>query len=594
MKKTVSIFVTLSLLMALVPVKFEANEISRNNAHAIAPVVAGMAFLEAAASGAGVTTSQFVASIVGMSTFATGISFAKSTGVSLGASLGSNLNSLVDAADYPNWDDLSSSDKTAWGTKENYDAAKFNSLLDAFDLGDARQRFYSSGGGNFEWQNDEREKVEQLGRIAKNWVLGGYNTAEDILTPLVSSYADVYANFLGRTAYEKVNANDYVEWPTAVEKTDLYINYGDVSQFVFNDGDVNYRYSIVTSLPGVYWIITHTDNSNNSGFLLWMFSKQSFKYGTKNQTIVEGNPAPTNPTPVSNSSVATINSETFYWNRASVNVQSSIPDLVYENMHDSGYVYGLDDYYLPDNVKKVLYLILFEGEELDINPAQVNVLDYPEDIESDPDLEVYYPENGVFPGMNFTSFTTDGTGSGSGGETGGNAQDYSPFFRRIIELLEQFSFYATGHLKVHDEGVFNSLTEATNELVSIGNKLSEMLVLLRNWMTTSAADDLIGEVDFDEIGDNAADLLDTISSLAPFGALLLISEMTAILSQTGNIEKPELVFPFEFMPGEEYTLIIDLSWLDDLKPVINTCCIIILLYGLAGATMRIVEMEAAS
>lgn len=602
--KILACFLAVALVVLTTPISLNFDtsnnsiDIQTNKAHAVVPVAgAAAAFLAEVAAASGLTVSEFIATVAGVSAVGVGMGIATDAGINYGNSASVNLDNLIDAADYPAWDTLSAETQEAWGTKENYDSAKFNSLLGAFDLGDARDRYYS-GGGNIDYTEEETSILTRLGRIGSNWINNGSNTVSDLLSTLSSDSQAVYNTFYGVSTNETINSSDVNGWTGDSFNVILYKTA--YVKFAENRGSYGYWYYQRATGNEVYTVL-YRDNSTNY-INTFFFSKSPFMYGynakgTDTNINVQLNPVSLNRT----SSEKTWNDNIYY----TAEIKQSVAGTIEENN------LVLSTGFESSEINSLAKYLLF-NEDLNIGQAPVSVQDYPEDVSSEPDQQIYFPALGINQNMNWNDFTEQPeTPPDSGGtdlteviellQRFHFTVDYNllvqdnPLRSAVMELvsgMNRFSFYAgTGQLKVHDEGVFDAVGDLGTYL---GGLLNQIQATLSGFFVTDTATDVIGDLDFPDLGDKAVDLVDTISTLAPFGAMFLISELVAILSQVGKIQTPSMVFDFNFMPEHEYNLTVDLSWLADAKPIINVACILTLIVALAGTTARLIELEAAA
>lgn len=602
--KIFACFLALALVLLTTPIGLNLDtqnksiEIQSNKAHAVVPVAgAAAALLAELAAASGLTVSEFVATVVGSCAVATGMGIAIDSGINYGNDAAVNLGNLMDAADYPAWDTLPDSTKEAWGDKQYYDSAKFNSLLDAFGLGDARERFYSSGGG-FEFTADETNRLEQLGRIGQNWINNGSNTVQSVIDSMSPQYNQYIGAYLGHSTFKVVHGSDVDNWPSGAPET-VNVNIGNycLTKRSKSDG-TSVEYVQTQSTDDVYFILTYY----GANYSVKMFSKSGFSYGYNAKTVYDGQQVVLNPvTPTTQASEKTFQGNTFYYaghsrsgggNFAESTMAANATDL-------DGQIWV-----------QICGAILFDSDATstlgDIVP---DIEGYPDDILAQGDTNVYFPAVGIQPGNTWENFETQPETPPVVDDEEDLSEiiellkrfhftvDYNllvqdnPLRSAVLEIvstLDKFKFYnVTGQLKVHDDGVYDSLGD-------IGGILRQIQATLGSFFVTDTASDVIGDFEFPELEDRALDLVDTISTLAPFGAMLMVSEVVSILSQVGKIQKPELRFDFGFMPGHSYPLVLDLSWMDQMKPVINIVCITTLILGLMGVTARLVELEAAA
>ena len=645
--KILACFLALSLVLLTTPVSLNFDthnksiEIQPNQAHAVLPIgAAAAAFLADIAAASGLTVSELVTTVVGMTAVSTGMGIAREAGINYGNAASVNLGNLIDAADYPAWDTLSEEQQESWGSKENYDSAKFNSLLDAFDLGDARDRFYSSDGGNVDYTSDELTRLEQLGSIGQNWIKNGSNTVQNIIDSMNPQYQNVFQNFIGRSTYKKITGADYDNWPSGAPD-ELYINVGNYCMIKSGpDASNRYIYMQTQSTADVYYIVMYRNYGNGryASKNIYMFSKSGFKFGSNTKTIAADKPVVLDPVSATTDSREMNGtgdySGKFYYNGGYVSEGGS-SDYVESTMMANQFT-GTNLSW----VNQVEQIILFsEDATAGLGSATPDIVGYPEDILTQGDTNIYFPSTGIVPGTNWQDYETqpetppiideevdlteiiellkrfhftvdynllvqDNPLRSAVREIASSLDRFN-FYSQYGELkvhdqrlqdalsllLGKFQFYSTGQLKVHDEGVYDAIGDMSRTL---GGLLNQIQATLSGFFVTDTATDVIGDLNFPDLGDKAVDLVDTISTLAPFGAMFLISELVAILSQVGKIQSPSMVFDFNFMPGQEYGLTVDLSWLDDAKPIINLACIVTLIVALAGATARLIELEAAA
>lgn len=142
--------------------------IHRSEAHA-APAAQPYAydFLESCAEAAGMSVPDYMLTC--------GIAIAGTTGLNIfaedaGYSTVTTMHKLVGTAQWPDWDDLTSEQKSSWGDVDNYYAAQFNSLAGCFGLGNLRDTYYSNGGADFE--GEPASLLSQIGDIGRQWANG--------------------------------------------------------------------------------------------------------------------------------------------------------------------------------------------------------------------------------------------------------------------------------------------------------------------------------------------------------------------------------------------------------------------------------------
>lgn len=124
------------------------------------------------------------------------------------------------------------------------------------------------------------------------------------------------------------------------------------------------------------------------------------------------------------------------------------------------------------------------------------------------------------------------------------------------------------------------------------SSLGESVDAIYHWLILSnTVDEVIGDFDFGEVAENANLLMENASQLAPFVGFELMAVMLQIWAATG-VHNPNLDMQFNFMPGSNELVTIDLSWLADAQPLFNMLCISMLLLCLVNSSVRIIEQEA--
>lgn len=353
-------------------------------------------FLESAAAAAGLSTGDFVATVAGTVLTAKGMSIANDAGVKLGSSGVENLENLIEAADYPDYYDLSINDQQAWGTKQNYDAAKFNSLLSAFGMGDDVGRYYTSGGNNFEFSDDVLDTLQRFGRIGNNWITGIGNIVGDIVSLITNSESiDDYFIVSESDSYDAENISD---WPSGVPRNGKYAitNFATINVTYKSSSRTPYRTNLASE--PVYCIAyeTKTSNSGNQWVSLDFFSKEPFQYATSyfSNSLQTVN---------TNANYRMFNGHDIYFvsngNTTGTTSGSVISSTVPVNYFDRGQLTG--DMFL------VIYDAILYGDIL-VADSQEKIPEYP--IEPVPsDERVYIPSDGVNNTNTWNTYLTPST-----------------------------------------------------------------------------------------------------------------------------------------------------------------------------------------
>lgn len=367
------------------PMGLLVPDVRANRAYANPVVVNGAKnFIKVAAAEAGLTPAQFVATTVGMVTVGCGYDITKGVGVNMADTLDNSVGNLIDAADYPSYDSLSAEEQAQWGSKDNYDSAKYNSLLNAFGMGEAQSRFFGSGGGDIDeptsydgWTQVEKDRLQQIGRIGSNWLNGARAKFGDIIGCLTDP-EDVTAWIGSDESY--VSGEGVNGWPSYVPRN-LPVSYGNAFQASKGTSVSN----ICTSNNPVYYVpYTNTSSSYRNQIRAELFSKTAFiayNDGNANEAF--------------NASRITYNGETFYcYTRARY------------NLYASGYIFNMTvnsfgNILSSNDIKVIGYRILF-GEILG-NVEKIE--NYPTDDIPD-DENIYFPNSGITPNITYNQFIT--------------------------------------------------------------------------------------------------------------------------------------------------------------------------------------------
>lgn len=229
-------------------------------------------FIDEMAEQAGLTPAQYIATVTGVSNIVSGVNFIRDGGVmgavsDYAATKANQLSSIIDAADYPAWSSLDASTQQSYGSQEAYNAAKFNSLMEAFGLDTARSRYYTSGGGNFEWQNDEIEKLEQLGRIGSNWANGVANTFSSLKgTVTNNNYFVPWTGAVQNTTFD--GSTETPDWPSGVPAT---MNVARINLGVVQANRSGFGIYAKTTRDVYMCTWNSMSDSTNGSMYIWVF-----------------------------------------------------------------------------------------------------------------------------------------------------------------------------------------------------------------------------------------------------------------------------------------------------------------------------------
>ena len=548
----------MALVIAIAPlnVKFEKGfHIEQSKACAATPVADAVGFIETAAQQTTLSSAEFVATVAGI-VASSGFNISATSSITMGNTLSQNLAAIAPTSDYPAWSSLSSSEQNSWTSEDNYNAARFNSLMGAFDID--VDSYYSGGGGSHSFAPGELDLLSDISDIGQDWI-DGVGILYSTVFGTIQDEEAIYKYF-GQVDYSIVDGSNDPNWPSGVPTT-IYVYSG--TYLAIKAASSSYWFF----QPGCYYYVIMNESGNN--FCCDMFSKTQTKYASKS---VEGDiPTQSNYRDLPTS---TYNGNR-YWHNFGTYLSGS-------NLRFDGVAPSPTPISNMNNASNLAAYLLFNDLVSEPEQVQPNITDYPGETNIDNSINIYFPSGGLTedtPWDDFLTYQEEITEDLSGIIT---------LLRHIDSDLHNFEFTSLGNLKVYDGVVADILDNMYQRIVNIETLLGKLTM-------PSNADQIIGNFDFDDIEAKVPDLLDTISELAPFGALALLSEIFAIVSEVNVVDNPELVFPFQFggYTDDGLEVVVDLSWMDDLKPAINFFTILMLVLGLTYATIRVVQMEAA-
>ena len=615
----VVISVMLALCISILPFNVKLSSgfhIEKQEANA-SVITDAASFLEEVATATTLTTAELVATIVGVTTVKTGIIITNENGVSYSNTLTQNLSGLIDTDEYPDWNTLSSSEQQDWGSEDAYSSAKFTELLRPYGLGDAYDRYHSGGGSHgFGFTSSELDILDTISSLGEDWKTGSGILLDDVINGLNLNRQSLNT-WLPLEQYTYTNDANDPNWPSGFSNT---VTYSEVSQAQYSirvSGQERFR-SLTFSTP--IYAFSGTYNNGNSSWNMY-FNKVTFKYSKNNDATFPSSSS-------NNATSASSNGRAVYYHSE----EDGYP-LVSSTVSYNGDLSALQ------NSNKIVYVLaqILYGES---SSSYQEMSGYPSsEIENDnydPSIVIYFPSSGIDDQTQWDdllSYQEEITEDLSGIIT---------LLRHIDSDLHNFDFTSSGFLKVTDPTLESGLSSISQTLTTVSSNVSSLLsdvgsiltlithidgdlhkfnfysngelkvfdaqnnIVLqqirdlvsgfKQIFTSEGADQIIGEFDFDDIGDKVPDLQEAISDLAPFGVLALLSETIAVLSSVAQIQDPSLTFPFEFggFSDQNWEVEIDLSFLDPMKPMINFACISFLMFGLITASLRVVELEAAA
>lgn len=342
------------------------------------PIAVAGEFSATMAEYAGLSLGDFVATCAGIAVAGTGYNITKDFGVTMGATAAQNLNNLIDSADYPAWSTLGEDQQQLWGSQENYESAKFNSFMGAFGMAEDRDNFYSSGGGNFEFSDNVKDKLQQIGRIGNLWKNRASASISDLINVMESP--EEVAIFAGCDQFE-FDGSNVANWPTGFPRN-IGVGYGTL--FQFKDPAYQKYYNIRTSRP-VYTLMF----GDSRGGQFTIFDKFGFTAGYNNAV----NP-PSSVTGYT-ASECTRDGDTFYlaywenwsgYNKPNWNVPY--------NQASASKHYTLSE-------REIIAHAYLYGKKTPVGLEKI--ADYPEEPEDN--QEIYFPNDGITPTTNYINIT---------------------------------------------------------------------------------------------------------------------------------------------------------------------------------------------
>lgn len=329
-------------------------------------------FLVTLASAMDMTVNETIATVTGITAGATGMVIANDDGVSFHGQ--NNLDHLADAADYPSWESLDQTQQQGWVSKDNYDSAKFNSLMDAYGLGDARDRFYANS-GSFDFDDTENQRIDRLGRIGNLWMNKIGVAAGDLKETILDLQSiSKYFPSQGGTSDKVFDGTNVEGWPVELPSQVAYAYPTTECGITYNGGTWYGLYDCSVACYSVLWV--------NGTTVRWdMFSTEPFtvQYGIKPSRYL------------ASSYQGTYDDKPVYYYTASISLRRLEGSDTNPINEVNGTAINIDTSKRINYMGAILY-----GESGGSSAGEApTVPDYPEEIPDDED--VYYPTEGITP-----------------------------------------------------------------------------------------------------------------------------------------------------------------------------------------------------
>lgn len=337
-------------------------------------------FIQAMADEAGLDPGDFVATAVLTLATTQGYNLVANVSgatVNYGQSAGQNLRYLVDSADYPAWDSLDSSTQSQYGNRDNYDNAKFVSLMSAFGMEQEYTGFVSAGGGSFEFSSEASGLLQQFGNVGARWAEGAANAFGDLVAMVTNPSA--FNTYMGVPNTLQFDASEVNGWPSSIpEHVNLaYQNYYD--RTYRPNGSVSKNWGMTTK--DVYWMLLW--NTSNNDQYMNAFDDEYFqiKFGANSYTNV------------------TKSGELYYYN--AIQNYNTIAFSLPQTQVTSAVT-------LDDRIK-AMKIILGNLEKVGTPGVTPNIDGYPEEGQDEPvddEQPIYNPPGGLTPVVIWSDFTT--------------------------------------------------------------------------------------------------------------------------------------------------------------------------------------------
>lgn len=581
-------------------------------------------YIEQLALANGMTANEFVVTYIASSQIASGYQLTDDFGISYGDTLENNLSHVASTDNYPSWNQLSSALQNQWNSAINYDAARW---IEIFNNGSGGRGTYESyegsGGGNLDYDTVPgvlKTAISKIGSIARNWISGNGNSYDDVtsifgaeqntgISNLISVMIPSNAVTVSRDSLGLDSNSGFPENITILKTT-------SVSGYSYNATTRKYTIRVCETNRPVYCIAQVKNGHVRNNTSVMYADTNPFYYGSAQSSpeqliypLVNAN---------SLASETSFDNVQFYLGGVTIsggNYQDVNPFVFNQ---PANYV---DNIFATNAVFAKLFSMDFSINTESREPME----DYPEEQPAG-NTVVYYPTNGINPSITWIDYTTaPGSGEDNPGDstTGVDLSEIVSLLQRNNVLLERFKF-ASQDLKVADlvarqtlseilaalqgntgtdlTGVRSDLSDIESDLEDVYRVNNEMwysltiinslLQDIKNLISLpSNADSVIGDFDFQEYKSKSADLEDALEVIMPFAGLFWMQNIMDMLASGGDLDDPVFVFDFDFFPGSDASVSVDLRFLELVKPIINFFLLAILVMSLGRATMRFIEVE---
>lgn len=119
---------------------------------------------------------------------------------------------------------------------------------------------------------------------------------------------------------------------------------------------------------------------------------------------------------------------------------------------------------------------------------------------------------------------------------------------------------------------------------NIGNSVNAILALIA---MDDVVSDVVGDFDSVDFSDNVDDVKDDMQNIAVYSSVVALGTYISQLN-VQPVNDPSITMPFTFA-GSNENVVISVSWLDDVKPLINFALLFMLFLGLTAWSVNIVS-----
>lgn len=135
--------------------------------------------------------------------------------------------------------------------------------------------------------------------------------------------------------------------------------------------------------------------------------------------------------------------------------------------------------------------------------------------------------------------------------------------------------------------LYNDINSGFSELFNYLTNQDGILKQIRDMLTVSNPDTVIGDFDDVQFNENVDDLTAKLATVAPFGALLMVSAELDIMQSVTAVREPVFNIPFNFFGNSNVN--IDLGFMQDARPLFNFIVVFGFVYMLLIYTIDFIK-----